>query len=59
MLKHEIARSRGVRSVSDLVNDLRNNKLTVNHYIAISYYLAFITRLNLSSLSIHLFMDAV
>ena len=46
MLKHEIVMSRGERLVSDLVNALRNNTLTVHHATLRSYALAFITRLN-------------
>ena len=46
--------SRGERSVSDLVNGLKNNKLTVHHATLQSHALALITRLNRYSLPIHL-----
>ena len=45
---------RGEQFVSDLVNGLRNNKLTVHHATLRSHAKAFITRLNRHSLSIHL-----
>ena len=49
--------SRGVRLVSDLVNGLRNNKLTVHHAILRSHVKAF-TGLNRYSLPILLLKNA-
>ena len=46
MHEHEIAISSGVPSVSDLVNGLTNNKLTVHHATLRSHDKAFITGLN-------------
>ena len=37
MLLHMIAMRRGVRSVLDLINGLRNNNLTVHHATLQSY----------------------
>ena len=50
--------SRGERLVSDFVNDLRNNKLTVHHAKLRSHAKSFITRLNRYSLHIHLLKNA-
>ena len=49
---------RGERLVSDLVNGLRNNKLTVHHATLRSHAQTFITRFNRYSLPIHLLKDA-
>ena len=51
--------SRDERLVSDLVNGLRNKKLTVHHATLRSHAMAFITRLNRFSLPIHLLKNAV
>ena len=48
----------GERSVSDLVNGLRNNKLTVHLATLRSLTSAFITRLNRYFLPIHLLNNA-
>ena len=50
--------SRGERLVSDLVNGVRNKKLTVYHATLRSHASAFITRLNRNSLPIHLLKNA-
>ena len=50
--------SRGVRSISDLVNGLRNNKLTVHQATLRSHAKAFITGLNRYSFPIHLLKNA-
>ena len=50
--------TRGERLVSDLVNGLRNNKLTVHHATLRSHAKAFITRLNRYSLPINLLKNA-
>ena len=50
--------SRGVRSVSDLVNGLRNNKLAVHYAVLSSHAKTFITGLNRYSLPIHLLKNA-
>ena len=42
MFLHEIAKAHGLRSVSDLVNGLRNNKQTVHHVTLRSHAKAFI-----------------
>ena len=50
--------SRGVRSASDLVDGLRNNKLTLNHATLRSHVKAFTTGLIRYSLPIHLLKNA-
>ena len=50
--------SLGVRPVSHLVNDLRNNKLTVHHATFRSHAKALITGLNRYSLPIHILKNA-
>ena len=50
--------SRGVRSVSDLVNGLRKNKMTFHHATLRSHDKAFITGLNQYSLPMHLLKNA-
>ena len=50
--------SRGEQLVSDLVNGLRNNNITVHHAIFRSHASAFITRLNRYSLPIQLLKNA-
>ena len=52
--------SRGVRSISDLVNGLRNNKMIV-HYATLrsNANVAFITASNLYTLPFHLLKNAV
>ena len=49
---------RGVRSVSVLVNGLRNNKITVQRKTMRSHKKAFITGFKRYSLSIHLLKNA-
>ena len=49
---------RGERSVSDLANGFRNNKLTVHHATLRSHAKAFIIGLNRYSLPIHLLKNA-
>ena len=51
--------SRVERLVSDLVNGLRNNKITVHHATLRSHAKAFNTKLNRYSLLIHLLKNAV
>ena len=58
MFQHDIEMSHGERSVSDFVNGVRNNKLTVHHTQLRSHAKAYITRLNRNSLSIHLLNNA-
>ena len=57
MLKHEIAMSRGVRSVY-LGNGLRNNKLTVHQATLRFHAKALIEGLHRYSLPIHLLKNA-